>query len=278
MNDTAYMEFLERQFEQLPSSPPPASLNDRGAFAGDIERWMGASRSINPRSPLGSWLGVSKKDVINSAALLAGEVRFSLLALFLKRSFDLMAALVLSIFFAPLMAVIAIAVRVDSPGPAIFRQTRIGQQGTSFLLYKFRTMVADTERMNLAVLADGPRSDGSFFKSTRDPRVTAVGRFLRRTSLDDLPQLMNVLRGEMSLVGPRPALPSEVDQYDERARRRLMVKPGVTGLWQVSGGALLSWNRALELDMQYVERWGILSDLQIIGRTIRAVMSQRNRF
>jgi exopolysaccharide biosynthesis polyprenyl glycosylphosphotransferase len=189
-----------------------------------------------------------------------------------KRAFDTAFALGALLLLAPVMAVIAVAVKVTSPGPVLFRQTRVGKEGREFTMLKFRTMVVDAEA-KLAELRAANQADGPLFKMDRDPRITRVGHFLRKHSLDELPQLLNVVRGEMALVGPRPPLPYEVAQYRESARRRLLVKPGLTGLWQISGRADLAWEEAVKLDLRYVENWSIAFDLMILWRTLYVVVS-----
>ena len=171
---------------------------------------------------------------------------------------------------APLFTAIAFAIKITDWGPVFFRQTRIGKDGEPFMLWVFRTMVVDAEarKEQLQRLNDG---HGVLFKMRRDPRITRVGGWLRRWSLDELPQLLNVLAGTMSLVGPRPALPVEVAEYGDHMRRRLVVKPGITGLWQVSGRSDLSWDEAVRLDVRYVENWSLALDLQILGKTLSAV-------
>jgi exopolysaccharide biosynthesis polyprenyl glycosylphosphotransferase len=181
-------------------------------------------------------------------------------------------AAVLLFLAAPVLAVIALAVRLDSPGPALFFQQRVREEGRLFTMLKFRTMRVDAEEAISTLKARNDHGNGILFKMRDDPRVTRVGRVLRATSLDELPQLVNVLRGEMSLVGPRPALPREVEQYDDRAHRRLAVKPGLTGLWQVSGRSNLSWEESLRMDLAYVDNWRHGFDLHILMRTVRAVL------
>jgi exopolysaccharide biosynthesis polyprenyl glycosylphosphotransferase len=189
-----------------------------------------------------------------------------------KRVVDWLLALALSIVALPILVVIAVAVRLDSPGPVLFRQTRVGAKGETFSMLKFRSMVVDAEqrRGDLAGAADA--GNAVLFKMRRDPRITKVGHWLRRYSLDELPQLVNVLRGDMSLVGPRPPLPAEVAGYESDAVRRLRVRPGLTGLWQVSGRSDLSWDESLRLDLWYVDNWSLVLDAQIIVRTARAVL------
>jgi exopolysaccharide biosynthesis polyprenyl glycosylphosphotransferase len=188
----------------------------------------------------------------------------------LKTVFDRACAGLALILLSPVLAAIALAVRVDTPGPVLFRQTRVGKDGRAFTLYKFRTMVADAEQRK-AMLAAFNEADGVLFKIRHDPRVTRTGSWLRRWSLDELPQFCNVLRGDMSLVGPRPALPQEAERYGHHVRRRLVVKPGITGLWQVSGRSELPWEEAVRLDVRYVENWSFALDLQILWKTGSAV-------
>jgi exopolysaccharide biosynthesis polyprenyl glycosylphosphotransferase len=190
----------------------------------------------------------------------------------IKALFDRMAAGVALILLAPLFAAIAVMIRLDDRGPVFFRQTRVGLDGQPFKLYKFRTMVADAEqrKAELEALNEG---SGVLFKMRRDPRVTKAGFWLRRWSLDELPQLLNVLLGDMSLVGPRPALPKEVARYGDHMRRRLVVRPGITGLWQVSGRSGLAWEEAFRLDLRYVDNWSLAHDLQILWKTWSAVFS-----
>ncbi|MGZ4447107.1 MAG: exopolysaccharide biosynthesis polyprenyl glycosylphosphotransferase [Nocardioides sp.] len=176
----------------------------------------------------------------------------------------------------PLLLGVALVVRLGSEGPALYRQTRVGKDGVPFSILKFRTMTtdADARRTELVAVADG----GLLFKLEDDPRVTREGRFLRRYSLDELPQLVNVVRGEMSLVGPRPPLPSEVAQYEPDAHRRLAVTPGMTGLWQVSGRSELSWEESLRLDLRYVDNWSLALDLRILCRTAHAVLGHQGAY
>jgi len=182
------------------------------------------------------------------------------------------AALVALVLLAPLLGVVALAVRLDSPGPAFFRQVRVGRQGRPFTMLKFRTMCADAEQRLAEVGERADHPDHVLFKLARDPRITRVGRVLRRYSLDEVPQLLNVVRGEMALVGPRPALPRELEQYDEDPLRRLAVTPGLTGLWQVSGRSDLSWEDSVRLDLDYVDNWSLGLDLVILLRTVGAVL------
>jgi exopolysaccharide biosynthesis polyprenyl glycosylphosphotransferase len=187
-----------------------------------------------------------------------------------KSAFDRTAALAAVIVLLPVLGLLATAIKLGDGGPVLFRQTRAGKDGKTFTLYKFRTMVVDAEQRMAEVMALN-EGNGLLFKIRKDPRVTRVGDMLRRKSLDELPQLINVLIGDMSLVGPRPALPSEIDAYGYDVRRRLAVKPGITGLWQVSGRSDLPWDEAVRLDVRYVENWSFVLDLQILWKTWAAV-------
>ena len=199
------------------------------------------------------------------------KVGFGRGALLVRRGMDIVGAFVGLVLGAPFMALIALAIRLDSPGPIIFRQMRVGAGGRLFEIYKFRSMRAGAEA-ELEQLRDLDETDGPIFKIHDDPRMTRMGRFLRRTSLDELPQLWNVLRGEMSLVGPRPPLPDEVNGYVEWHKKRLEVRPGMTGLWQVSGRSLLSFDEMVLLDIYYIENWSLWLDFKILVRTIPQVL------
>lgn len=173
-----------------------------------------------------------------------------------KRALDLAVAVPLLVVASPVMAVLAVLVRRDSPGPALFKQTRIGEGGRPFKVLKFRTMVVGAQQMGTGIRV-----------VSNDSRITPLGRILRKTSLDELPQLINVVRGDMSLVGPRPTVPEQVERYSEHQRRRLLARPGVTGLAQVTGRQLLPWSERIELDIRYIETWSMRRDLAIIART-----------
>ncbi|QZY53113.1 sugar transferase [Leucobacter tenebrionis] len=194
-----------------------------------------------------------------------------------KQLFDLFVTLLILPFALLVMGVMAILIRIDSPGPIIFRQTRLGLNGTPFTMFKLRSMKQNAED-ELPGMLDASEGNGVLFKLKSDPRVTRIGRFMRRHSIDELPQLFNVLRGEMSLVGPRPPLPAEADQYSRWANRRLLVRPGVSGLWQVSGRSDLSWDESIRLDLFYVENWSITGDLLILWRTFRTVLKPRGAY
>ncbi len=188
-----------------------------------------------------------------------------------KRVFDVVVSSLVLLLGAPLFLAIGLLVRIDSPGPVLFRQRRIGLHGRRFWLYKFRSMIDGAERQK-AALRDRNEMSGPVFKMRDDPRVTRVGRWLRKTSLDELPQFWNVLKGEMSVVGPRPPVPSEVRQYERWQRKRLAVKPGITCTWQISGRNEVEFDRWMQLDLHYVENWSLWHDLTIVLRTIPAVI------
>jgi exopolysaccharide biosynthesis polyprenyl glycosylphosphotransferase len=189
----------------------------------------------------------------------------------LKDLFDRSMAALALVVLSPLMLAVAMAIRLSDGGPALFTQTRVGKDGEQFKIYKFRTMVVDAEA-RLAELRRASDFDGVLFKLKHDPRVTAIGARLRKWSIDEVPQLLNVLKGEMSLVGPRPALPSEATQYAAHVRRRLVVKPGLTGMWQVNGRSNLSWEESVRQDLRYVENWSFALDLQILWKTVSVIL------
>lgn len=192
----------------------------------------------------------------------------------LKRTTDVVFSVVGLVVLSPLLVVIALLVRWSGPGPVLFRQSRVGLHSRAFQMLKFRTMVADAEEQ-LHSLRETERDSGNevLFKRRADPRVTAVGRFLRRYSLDELPQLLNVLTGSMSLVGPRPPLRVEVERYTDHVHRRFLMKPGITGIWQVGGRSSLSWEDSVRLDLSYVENYSLFGDLAILLKTTRAVFA-----
>lgn len=189
-----------------------------------------------------------------------------------KALFDRVIASLILLAASPVLIASALAVKFTSPGPIFFRQPRGGLNGSTFHMIKFRSMVVDAEAKLAALAAERGVTDKPLFKLVDDPRITTVGKFLRRFSIDELPQLLNVVKGEMSLVGPRPPLLSEMEMYDHKANRRMHVKPGMTGLWQVSGRSDLEWDEAVKLDTYYVENWSLTGDLVILWRTVRAVL------
>lgn len=217
-----------------------------------------------------------------SRAGLAGRLRFALKRMswigvvrgsyLVKRLFDATVAAVLIVLLSPVFLAIAAAVRLEAPGPVLFRQVRVGRWGTLFPMYKFRSMYADAEARKAELMAQNEMQGGVLFKMKNDPRVTRVGRIIRKTSLDELPQLWNVLVGDMSLVGPRPPVPAEVDQYSLADRRRLEVIPGITCIWQISGRSQIPFDRQVELDVQYIESQSFLTDVKILLKTVPALL------
>ena len=194
-----------------------------------------------------------------------------------KRFLDIVVAVAIAVAALPLVAVVILAIKLDSPGKVLFRQQRVGREGEPFELLKFRTMVADAERL-LPLVADQNEADLPLFRIQRDPRCTAVGRVLRQLGLDELPQLWNVLRGDMSMVGPRPALPSEMAFWSADLHRRLQVRPGITGMWQISGsGRWARFEEYARLDLDYVDHWSLGIDLVILAKTLPSLVARGPR-
>jgi exopolysaccharide biosynthesis polyprenyl glycosylphosphotransferase len=193
-------------------------------------------------------------------------------ALFIKRLMDIIISAVLLILLLPVLAIISILIKLESKGPVFFKQVRSGLNGRRFTLLKFRSMVADAEDMKRELLYLD-ETDGPVFKIANDPRVTKIGRFIRKTSIDELPQLINVLKGDMSLVGPRPPVPEEVERYERWQRRRLSMKPGITCIWQVSGRSAIGFKRWMDMDLEYIDKWSLGLDIKILLKTIPAVLS-----
>jgi len=228
-----------------------------------------------PMYLLGHAIAAGKAEAFDGVpiySLLPGSDR--VVGLLSKRALDFVGSLLLAVVLTPVMVMIAAWIKLDSRGPILFRQQRIGLHGRPFEVWKFRTMVEGAEEQ-LEDLLDQNEVRGNAFKMAADPRVTRAGRWLRRTSLDELPQLLNVLRGEMSLVGPRPPLPAEVARYDVWHRRRLSMRPGMTGLWQVTARREPDFDRWVEADLEYIDRWSIWLDMRIILRTIPAVLGRQ---
>ena len=202
-------------------------------------------------------------------------VRFSYM---LKRLFDLVGSFVALIVLSPLLIPIAIAIKLDSPGPVFYVETRVGKYGHHFRFFKFRSMFVGSDQRLAELQNQNESADGVIFKMRKDPRVTRVGRFLRKFSIDELPQLLNILVNDMSFVGPRPAKPNEVSIYDIDARKRLNIKPGLTGKWQVSGRSDVPFKEQIQLDKEYIQSWSIMQDLIILLKTIPAVFSGKGAY
>jgi exopolysaccharide biosynthesis polyprenyl glycosylphosphotransferase len=216
----------------------------------------------------------SLSDLDGLPVLSRSRVPSDEIALAGKRAFDIVSSAVAILLFSPILIATAIAIRVESPGPIFFRQRRVGRNGRPFTMLKFRSMHANAEA-RLEALRVLNEAKGPVFKMRNDPRITAVGRFIRRTSIDELPQFLNVLSGEMSIVGPRPPIPAEVRQYKRWQRRRLSVKPGITCTWQISGRSNIDFDQWMELDLAYIDQWSLWKDIQICLKTIPAVFTAR---
>jgi exopolysaccharide biosynthesis polyprenyl glycosylphosphotransferase len=220
---------------------------------------------------------LNRANALNQKAVSDGYLHFSCcepkpLQLALKRVFDVLASAAALVLLAPLFLLTTIAMKLTMPGPVFFRQTRCGLQRHPFQMLKFRSMVVEAESRKAELQAQNEQS-GPVFKIRRDPRVTPLGRFLRKYSIDELPQLINVLRGEMSLVGPRPPVPDEVERYEPWQRRRLSVRPGLTCLWQVSGRNQISFKEWMMMDMRYIDHWSLIADFDLIMRTVPVVLT-----
>ena len=219
-------------------------------------------------------VGFARRPLLGSDDGLLGARPFSLQT---KRVLDIIGATVGLILLTPIIFLVAVLVVLTSPGPPFFKQRRVGRGGRDFVFYKFRSMQVSAEEL-LHEIMDHNEVDGPVFKIKDDPRITEVGRFLRRFSIDELPQLWNVLRGDMSLVGPRPPLPEEVAQYSDWERQRLLVKPGITCIWQVSGRSTLDFETWVSMDLEYIRTWRPWLDLVLIARTVPAVLSGRGAY
>lgn len=231
-----------------------------------------ASKLVDVAGPRIHWRPVEGLPLMSVELPQYGGSKFSL-----KRAFDIASSGFGLLCILPLLAATALAIKIDSPGPVIFKQQRIGLRGKPFSIYKFRSMYTNAEEKVLEVM----ESSGGmqlFYKSKHDPRITRVGRFIRRYSIDELPQLWNVFNGTMSMVGPRPQIDKEVELYDDSMHRRLYVKPGITGLWQVSGRSDLDAEQSIRLDLYYVENWSLAGDLTIIARTVKAVVAKEGAY
>lgn len=196
----------------------------------------------------------------------------------LKRGLDVFTALAGMIILSPILLIVAILIKAESKGPIFFKQERVGKWGRKFKMYKFRSMFINATQMRDALASENEMTGGVIFKMKHDPRITRVGRFIRRSSIDELPQLINVLKGDMSIVGPRPALQSEVDLYKIEDRYRLLIKPGITCLWQINGRSEIPFNEQVKLDLTYMESQNLWQDIKIIIKTIPAVITGRGAF
>lgn len=203
------------------------------------------------------------------------EVKTSKIYLFIKRIIDIVGSLIGLILLSPLLVIVGVLIKVESKGPIIFSQDRIGKNGKTFRMYKLRSMVANAEELKGTLMKENEMS-GPMFKIKDDPRVTKIGRFIRKTSIDELPQLLNVLKGDMSLVGPRPSLPNEVLEFEPWMNKRLMVKPGLTCYWQVMGRNNIDFQQWMLLDIKYVETRSIIVDIKLIIKTFFVLFGDKN--
>ncbi|PFE52954.1 multidrug MFS transporter [Bacillus cereus] len=221
---------------------------------------------------------VSEETVKKQGLLAAEEVNQKWLYLFMKRLMDILGALCGLILLSPIFLIVALLIKLEDPkGPIFFKQNRVGKNEKEFGMYKFRSMVTDAEE-KLKELLQHNEVSGAMFKMKDDPRVTKIGKFIRKTSIDELPQLLNVLKGEMSLVGPRPPLPREVKEYTSYDKQRLLVTPGCTGLWQVTERNSVGFKEMVELDLEYMNKRGIIYDIKIILKTIQIMIKSNGGF
>ncbi|MBP1962951.1 sugar transferase [Paenibacillus aceris] len=221
---------------------------------------------------------ITSKRYYSSAATRLQERKSITTYSFMKRMLDIILSLAGIIFLIPLFIIVAICIKVEDPGGSVFfKQNRVGKDETLFPMYKFRSMVSNAEALKQQLMSQN-EVEGAMFKMKNDPRVTRVGKLLRKTSIDEMPQLWNVLIGDMSLVGPRPALPSEVSEYTSYEKKRLTVTPGCTGLWQVSGRSNLSFEQMVELDLTYIRERSVFYDLKIMTRTVSVLLGSKDAF
>lgn len=218
------------------------------------------------------------RNTMEQPVLLASLPRYTGAANVIKRLLDIIGSLCALIISSPILLGVAIAIKLDDGGPVFFSQTRIGLHGKPFKMYKFRSMVTNAEELKKKLAEETGQEDRFIFKMKDDPRITKVGHFIRKTSLDEFPQFYNVLKGDMSLVGPRPALPEEVARYGSLYSARLLVKPGITGPWQVSGRSDLSQEQSEYLDVSYIENWSIAGDLAILAKTVMVIFTGRGSY
>jgi exopolysaccharide biosynthesis polyprenyl glycosylphosphotransferase len=262
----ARAEFIDEVILALPDQPAQARAAAEVAFRNHLD-----IRAV-PDLPPGPWPDSGVDYIGEVPVVILHREHLPSASLFLKRLLDVAGAAFALALTGPLLAIVALLIRLDSPGPTVYSAERIGAKGRRFRCYKFRSMVTNAEHLKEDLRARNQRT-GPIFKIDGDPRITRVGRFLRRYSLDELPQLWNVLRGEMSLVGPRPHPVDDVDRYELQHFRRLDVKPGITGLWQITARDCPSFELSMHLDLTYIENWSLLLDLRILASTVRVLFS-----
>ncbi len=241
------------------------------ALAACDDRGVDVLLTLPPQVPAGGTMELANVSGVSQPMIGLRRTPTAEAQMAFKRVLDIFGGLVGLALAGPIMIATAIAIKLDSPGPVFFKQVRAGRSGRKFTMYKFRSMVVDAEAKKAALMHLNEMG-GPVFKIKRDPRITATGRFIRKTSVDELPQFFNILMGDMSLVGPRPPLPSEVDDYEAWQRRRLSVKPGLTGLWQVSGRNQVDFDEWMQLDLKYIDEWSLWLDIKILLKTIPTVL------
>jgi len=254
--------------------PGRSAADFEGALAACDERGVDVLLTIPPAVPYSGNVELANLTGFNMPMLGLTRTPTADVQLVAKRFLDVICSLLGIIVLSPVLAVTAIAIKIDDPGPVLFKQVRSGRNGRRFTMLKFRSMCIDAEAKRIELEKHNEMA-GPVFKMRHDPRITRVGRFIRKTSIDELPQLFNVLVGTMSLVGPRPPLPSEVAQYEPWQRRRLSVRPGITGMWQVSGRNNISFDEWMQLDLKYIDTWSLWLDLKILFKTLPAVLTHR---
>ncbi len=255
----------------------PANMHQQAIRSVKLCERLGASFKLIPDLYELSLSRINMHTIEGIPLLTIKQVSLNTWQRIITRSIDILVSLAVIVIGSPLWLVLATLVKMSSPGPIIFQQERIGLDGQRFFVYKFRSMYKDADQ-RLAHLLAKNEAQGPLFKMKNDPRITPIGKFLRRTSLDEIPQLLNVLKGDMSLVGPRPAVPREVAQYEEWQKGRLAIKPGLTGLWQVRGRSDLSFDEGVLMDLYYIENWSLRLYIQILLRTIPAVLFSRGAY
>jgi len=270
-------------FFPVPLTSPPYLMKGIFFYTGMLVKNLGKvlEAEVAMAPPYGMAISISKERLVQRWSLWQ-YIRFQWqrwqcfntkrVGLFVKRQLDIVASATVLILLSPLLLIVATLIFLDSPGPIFFSQQRVGKQGKVFTIWKFRSMYMDAEQRKMTLMANNEMKDGVLFKIKNDPRITRVGRFIRKFSIDELPQLWNVLKGDMSLVGPRPPLPNEVAKYSPSQRQRLEITPGITCIWQVSGRNELEFPQQVELDLKYIATQSFIGDLRLLLKTIPAVL------
>lgn len=285
--DYEYLEYLERQFSgeastgksMRPDDGSRAKTQDARRQAEYVKaeqvRWRAAEAAVVPRSKLGVLFGLTADDITRSRLLLQGLPALSKFALATKRFMDVISSMWSLFLLAPVLLMVGIFIKAYDGGPIFYAQARVGAHGKIFSMYKFRTMHLDSKNRSAASLTDGLSADGVLFKMKNDPRITPIGAVLRKYSIDELPQYFNILLGDMSLVGPRPPLVSEMEAFSQFGDGNLLVKPGITGLWTIAKNSNLTWAEHQQVILFYAENWSIWLDFLVVLRTFGAVFRYR---